>query len=53
MKAYGHKRRDKLTCRFGCCQEKGGKSLRSRDVVDRAARKRGRQFRLFDFLETK
>lgn len=43
MKAYGHSRRDKLECRYGCC---GGKSVAKRScrkVVDRANRKSARQ----------
>jgi len=43
MKAYGHSRRDKLECPFGCCTSKSGKMKHSRKVVDRANRKTARQ----------
>lgn len=43
MKPYGHYRYDKLECKYGCCVGKGGTRLRSRVVVDRAARKRARR----------
>ena len=44
MKAYGHSRRDKLTCRFGCCDLKGSKYKNSRHLVDKARRKAARRF---------
>ena len=45
MKAYGHSRRDKLECKYGCC---AGKLVRlgrnkARNIVDRANRKTARQ----------
>jgi hypothetical protein len=43
MKAYGHSRKDKETCKYGCCTYKSGKKLRCREVVDRAHRKTARQ----------
>ena len=43
MKAYGHSRRDKLTCKFGCCVGKSGKFRNCRDSVDRSNRKTSRQ----------
>lgn len=43
MKAYGHSRRDKLACRYGCCTTKSGKAKNCRVVVDRANRKTARQ----------
>lgn len=43
MKAYGHSRKDKLECKYGCCTSKSGKKKNCRDVVDRANRKTARQ----------
>lgn len=43
MKPYGHSRRDKLTCAYGCCTTKSGFKLKCREVVDRANRKTARQ----------
>ena len=43
MKAYGHSRRDKLECRYGCCTDKSGKNLGCRKKVDRTNRKTARQ----------
>lgn len=43
MKAYGHSRRDKLTCRYGCCGFKSQKQMNQRKVVDRTNRKSARQ----------
>lgn len=43
MKAYGHSRRDKLECKYGCCTTKSGAKLRMRDVVDKTNRKTARQ----------
>ena len=43
MKAYGHSRKDKLECDFGCCVGKSGKDRSCRAVVDRANRKTARQ----------
>jgi hypothetical protein len=43
MKAYGHSRRDKLECEYGCCTGKSGKRRRGRLTVDRANRKTARQ----------
>ena len=43
MKAYGHSRRDKLECKYGCCTFKSGKERSCRHVVDRTKRKAARQ----------
>lgn len=44
MKSYGHSRRDKLQCRYGCCQLKRGTKFGSqREVADRNRRKTARQ----------
>lgn len=43
MKAYGHSRRDKIECKYGCCTMKSGKAKNCRGVVDRANRKTARQ----------
>lgn len=43
MKAYGHSRRDKLTCTYGCCGFKSQKKMNQRKVVDRTNRKSARQ----------
>jgi hypothetical protein len=43
MKAYGHSRRDKLECKYGCCTGKSGKVKACRKVVDRTHRKTARQ----------
>jgi hypothetical protein len=43
MKAYGHSRRDKFECKYGCCTGKSGKHLNARNKVDRANRKTERQ----------
>lgn len=43
MKPYGHSRKDKLTCKSGCCTGKSGKKKNCRKLVDRAHRKTARQ----------
>ena len=43
MKAYGHNRRDKRECRYGCCTGKSGKKKNCRHSVDRANRKTARR----------
>ena len=43
MKAYGHSRRDKLECRYGCCTGKSGKAKNCRELVDKSRRKTARQ----------
>lgn len=43
MKAYGHSRKDKEECRYGCCTTKSGKDRTCRSKVDRANRKSARQ----------
>lgn len=43
MHPYGHSRRDKLECRFGCCAGKSHPKRNSRKIVDRANRKTARQ----------
>ncbi len=39
MKAYGHSRRDKLTCIHFCCGFKSLKILSERFIVDKIKRK--------------
>lgn len=48
MKAYGHSRRDKLECKYGCCTGKSGKAKNCRKVVDRANRKTARKSSLLE-----
>lgn len=43
MKPYGHNRRDKLECKYGCCTGKSGKQKDCREEVDRSKRKTARQ----------
>ncbi len=43
MKAYGHSRKDKEECKYGCCTGKSGKDKNCREVVDRANHKAARQ----------
>lgn len=43
MKAYGHSRRDKLTCIYGCCGTKSLKQSSFRKFVDKTNRKTARQ----------
>ena len=44
MKAYGYCRRDRLTCRYGCCAGlKAGLHRRSRARIDSQMRKRARR----------
>jgi len=43
MKAYGHSRRDKLECKYGCCTYKSGAKKGCRKVVDRTKRKAARR----------
>ena len=43
MKAYGHSRKDKQECKYGCCTHKSGPKRSCRDSVDRANRKTARQ----------
>lgn len=43
MKPYGHSRRDKLECRYGCCTSKSGKQKACRYIVDKAKRKAARR----------
>ena len=44
MKAYGYSRRDKLSCKSGCCTGKGGMKKDGRPLVDKAKRKAARRF---------
>lgn len=46
MKPYGHSRRDKLECAYGCCTWKSGVHKNCRKVNDRANRKTGRRFKI-------
>jgi len=48
MKAYGHSRRDKLECRWGCCTGKSGKHHTYRAISDRNHRKAARQAGITD-----
>jgi hypothetical protein len=50
MKAYGHSRRDKIECKYGCCTMKSGKAKNCRAVVDRANRKTARQSGIKDVV---
>lgn len=43
MHAYGHIRRDKFECKYGCCTTKSGKKKDCRVRVDRQNRKSARQ----------
>lgn len=43
MKPYGHSRKDKQECKYGCCTTKSGKKKNCRGEVDRANRKTARQ----------
>lgn len=51
MKAYGHSRRDKLECIYGCCTGKSGKKHDWRKANDRTHRKTARRFRFVDLIE--
>lgn len=42
MKAYGHSRKDKLECKYGCCTSKSGKEKNCRKIVDKTNRKTAR-----------
>lgn len=43
MKAYGHSRKDKLECKYGCCTGKSGAKKNCRKEVDRTNRKTARR----------
>ena len=43
MKAYGHSRKDKQECRYGCCTTKSGKDKNCRDIVDKNNKKTARR----------
>lgn len=43
MKPYGHSRKDKQECQYGCCTFKSGKEKNCRAVVDKNNRKTARQ----------
>ena len=49
MHAYGHSRKDKQECIYGCCTGKSGKKKNCRKVVDKANKKTAR--RLFGFVD--
>lgn len=55
MHPYGHSRKDKLECKYGCCTSKSGKDKNCRVVVDRAnrktARRESKKLILFSFLD--
>ena len=44
MRAYGYSRRDKLSCRYGCCDFKGSLFKKTRHAVDKTRRKAARRF---------
>lgn len=45
MRAYGYSRRDRKTCRYGCCSgPRSGLCARSRARIDSSMRKRARRF---------
>lgn len=43
MRPFGHSRKDKQECGYGCCTGKCGKQKNCRALVDRARRKTGRR----------
>jgi len=43
MKPYGHSRKDKLECKWGCCTFKSGKYHPWRKIVDKTNKKTARQ----------
>ncbi len=43
MKAYGHKRYDQISCRYGCCTTSYGKMKNCREQADKQRRKTARQ----------
>lgn len=43
MKPYGHKRRDNISCKYGCCRGKSNPHQNGIDIVNKTARKRARQ----------
>lgn len=44
MKSYGHHRRDKIECKYGCCKMKRGNNMADyRSRSDRSRRKTARQ----------
>ncbi len=43
MKPYGHKRRDNISCMYGCCRGKSNPYQNAIDFVNKVARKRARQ----------
>lgn len=43
MKAYGHTRKDKQECEYGCCGTKSLPQKNCRGLVDKAKRKKARQ----------
>lgn len=51
MKPYGHSRKDKEECKYGCCTLKSGKHKNCRETVDRANRKTARQENKKECLE--
>lgn len=44
MKPYGFSRRDKLSCRYGCCDGYCGRKRNCRKIVQRNRRKTARQY---------
>ncbi len=52
MHAYGHTRKDKQECDFGCCGTKSLKGRRCQCVVDKTNRKAARQLAAKEITET-
>ena len=53
MNPYGHSRKDKLECKYGCCTFKSGNKRNCRKAVDRANKKTERQKCLKDIEKEK
>ena len=52
MKSYGHKRYDKIECKYGCCTSNYGRKHDWRKVADRSRRKTARQEGKFDIFSS-
>lgn len=52
MRPYGHSRKDKQQCKYGCCTWKSGTKMLCRKAVDRANRKTARQEAAKSVLDT-
>ena len=51
MKAYGHSRRDKTQCKYGCCGFKSIKQRNCRKINDRSNRKTARQLARIETIQ--